>query len=87
MQAEQQKQPHTKHTTGKTESSKGMVCGRCSKFPRNKVQQCPVKHVTYHKCGKKGHCQIVYRSTTVGDVTTGDDVSLGTIQEENLSHG
>ena len=50
MQAEQQKQPHTKHTTVKTESSKGKVCGRCDKFPCHKVQQCPAKDVTCHKC-------------------------------------
>ena len=82
MQAEQQKQPHTKHTTGKTESSKGKVCGRCSKFPSHKVQQCLVQDVTCHKCGKKGHYQTVCRSKTVGDITTGDDVFLGTIQED-----
>ena len=82
MQAEQQKQPHTKHTTGKTESSKEKVCGGCGKFPSHKVQQCPAKDVTCHKCGKKGHYQTVCRSKTVGDITTGDDVFLGSIQED-----
>ena len=82
MQAEHQKQPHTKHTAGKTEPSKGKVCGRCGKFPSHKVQQCPAKDVTCHKCGKRGHYQTVCRSRTVGDVTTGDDVFLGTIQED-----
>ena len=34
------------------------------------------------QCGKKGHYQTVCRSKTVGDITTGDDVFLGTVQED-----
>ena len=41
MQGEQQKQPHTKHTTGKTESSKGKVCGRCGKSVSSQRRDMP----------------------------------------------
>ena len=64
------------------EPSKEKVCGRCGKSPIHKVQQCPAKDVTCHKCGRKGHYQAVCRSKTVGDVTTGYDLFLGAIQED-----
>ena len=92
LQSGQQKLPHTKRQfSGKrpwrqrqasnhgTESIKEKVCG---KSPIHKIQQCPAKDSTCHKCGKKGHYQTICRSRTIGDVTTEDDLFLGAVHED-----
>ena len=95
LQSGQQKLPHTKRQTSgrqpwrqRQASNQGReVCGRCGKSPIHKIQQCPAKDSTCHKCGKKGHYQTVCRSRTIGDVTTEDettedDLFLGAVHED-----
>ena len=57
-------------------------CTRCGKSPNHSKFQCPAFEAICHKCSKRGHFQVMCRSTSnvSSIISEDDDAFLGTVQ-------
>lgn len=55
-------------------TEKQEICQKCGKSPSHSKQRCPAQDVICRKCKKKGHYEVVCRSSKV----------IGSVQEDDL---
>ena len=74
-----------KHAVNKPEQN---TCSRCGKSPAHDRSHCPAKDATCCKCKKKGHYQIVCKSSKISGVqsSTQAEAFLGAVQEKSHGH-
>ena len=66
-------------------------CSRCGRYPAHKKDQCPAKDQICRKCNKRGHFQVMCRSTVKvrgiqTSIGSGDNAFLGALTEESTTH-
>ena len=60
------------------------TCSRCGRSPEHSRQHCPAREETCHKCGKRGHFQIMC-SSNVSVVESTDDAFMGAVESDHTN--